>query len=193
MCRLSASEFPDPFYRVQLRAIGGHVLQHKPLPASFTPESMETRMVVFDVVDDQHNPATGMRTDLAQMLEKREERLSIKPAFLPAVSKLSVSQSNRSEITDAFAGRVVQHHRVFDFRRNPHATPRPVLFESDFVQGPQIDSSISPKAVQFFYIPPVPHHWRGLSLAGACASESRNAERVVGTASLQGRYPIAAR
>lgn len=190
MSSFSSRDLPNPLNGIEFRAVGRHELQRKSLMASQSPFSMKLRMVVSDVVDDQHNPPARVRADLAQVFEKAEKCLSVELVCFSAIDELAISDSHCSEISHALSCRMMEYNRVFHIFRNPHAAPGSMLFEPDLVQGPDIDPFILQKSQQFFYIPPAGRDQRAQFSVEACGVENRVAGKGADTAERQGRCPI---
>jgi len=192
MRRLPPSQFPDPFNRVELRAIGRHELQSKAFPALVPPFSVQAGMMVSDVVQNQHDPAPGMAGEPPELFQKREELIGVEPIYLTAIHELSVPDANGTKVADALPGRMVQQDGVLDLRRNPHPTGRAVLLEPDLIEGPEIHRVVPGQGAQFFYMPPAERDRHGPSSAGACAAGTPTGETAADTAGPPGRCPIAA-
>lgn len=190
MSSFSPRDLPNPLDGVEFRAAGRHELQRKSLMTVQSPFSMKLSMVVSDVVDDQHNPPSRVRTDLAQVFEEAKECLPIELVCFSAIDELAISDSHCSEISHALSCWMMENNRVFHIFRNPHAASGSMLFESDLVQGPDIDPLILQKSQQFFYIPPAGRDQRAQFSVEVCGVENRVAGKGAGTAERQGRYPI---
>ena len=190
MSSFSPRDFPNPLNGIEFRAVGRHKLQRKFLMAIQSPFSMKLSVVVSDVVDDQHNPPSRVRTDLAQVFEEAKECLPIELVCFSAIDELAISDSHCSEISHALSCRMMEYNWVFHIFRNPHAAPGSMLLEPDLVQGPDIDSFILQKSQQFFYIPPAGRDQRAQFSIEACGVENRVAGKGADTAERQGRCPI---
>lgn len=190
MSSFSPRDLPNPLDGVEFRAVGRHELQRKSLMTVQSPFSMKLSMVVSDVVDDQHNPPSRVRTDLAQVFEEAKECLPVELVCFSAIDELAISDSHCSEISHALSCWMMENNRVFHIFRNPHAASGSMLFESDLVQGPDIDPLILQKSQQFFYIPPAGRDQRAQFSVEVCGVENRVAGKGAGTAERQARYPI---
>lgn len=190
MSSFSPRDLPNPLDGFEFRAVGRHELQRKSLMTVQSPFSMKLSMVVSDVVDDQHNPPSRVRTDLAQVFEEAKECLPVELVCFSAIDELAISDSHCSEISHALSCWMMENNRVFHIFRNPHAASGSMLFESDLVQGPDIDPLILQKSQQFFYIPPAGRDQRAQFSVEVCGVENRVAGKGAGTAERQGRYPI---
>lgn len=190
MSSFSPRDLPNSLDGVEFRAIGRHELQCKSPMAVQPPFSMKLSMVVSDVVDDQYNPPSRVRADLAQVFEEAEKCLPIELVRFSAIDELAIPDSHCSEISYALSCRMVKDDRVFHFFRNPHAAPGSMLFEPDLVQSPYVDLLILQESQQFFYIPPAGRDQRALFSVEACGVENRVAGKGAGTDERQGRCPI---
>jgi len=190
MSSFSSRDLPNPLNGIEFRTVGRHELQRKSLMAAQPPFCMKLGMVVSDVVDDQHNPPSRVRADLAQVFEEAKECLPIELVCFSAIDELAISDSHCSEISHALSCRMMEYNRVFHIFRNPHAASGSMLFESDLVQSPDIDPLILLKSQQFFYIPPVGRDQRAQFSVEACGVENRVAGKGADTAELPGRRPI---
>ena len=138
MSCLPPSQFPGPFNRVELRALGRLELQSKAFSALVPPFSVQAGMMVSDVVQNQHDPTPGMAGEPPELFQKREERLGVEALDLTAIHELTVPDANGAKVADALPGRMVQQNGVLDLRRNPHSTGRAVLLVPDLIEGPEI-------------------------------------------------------
>lgn len=153
----AASQLPDPFDRIEFRAVRWHEFQGQMLSTLFPPMEMQLGMMIFDVVEDQDNMAPSMTTGSSHLLEKGEERLPIEAFFFPAVDELAVPDAHSAKVADSFAGGMMQKNRIGDFRRNPHPAGRAMLFKTDLVHSPHVESIIMRQIMDFFYmLPAVP-------------------------------------
>ena len=85
-----------------------------------------------------------------EVLQERPEADGIESVLLAAIEEAAVAESNGAEVADAAAGRVVEHHGVFDLGRYPHATARSILLEMHFVRGPEVHRGIATHLLEFF-------------------------------------------
>jgi hypothetical protein len=95
-----------------------------------------------------------MTTALSQLLEKGEERLPVEAFFFPEVYELAVPDANSAKVADSFAGGMMQKDRISDFRRNPHPAGRTMLFKTDLVHSPYVESIIMRQIMNVFYMLP---------------------------------------
>ena len=123
----TASQLPDPFDRIEFRAVRWHECQGQAISTLFPPMEMQFGMMISDVVEDQDNMAPSMTTDSSHFLEKGEKRFSVKAFFFPAIDELSVPDAHSAKVADSFAGGMMQKNRIGDFRRNPHPAGRTCL------------------------------------------------------------------
>jgi len=126
----AASQLPDPFNRIEFRAVRRHEFQSQMRSTLFPPMEMQLGMI-FDVVEHQDNMASGVTADSSHLLEKGEECLPVEAFFFPAVYEFAVPDAYSAKIADSFAGGMMQKNRIGDFRRNPHPTCRAMLFKTD--------------------------------------------------------------
>ena len=63
-------EFPDALDGVQLRAVGGEVIEGEALRVSLPPLPMKAWMIVFGVVGNDHDVSFGTSAGRLQVLEK---------------------------------------------------------------------------------------------------------------------------
>jgi len=135
-------EVPDALQGVQLRAVGGEVIEREAIRAPLPPIPVKACMVVFCVVGDDHDASSGSGAGRLQVLEKLPAGDGVELIRLAPKEELAIAQADGTEIPDAAPGGIMKKHRVFGFRRDPHATARTVLLKVHFVHGPKIDSGI---------------------------------------------------
>lgn len=116
---------------------------------------MQLGMMIFDVIEDQDNMAPSMTTDSSHLLEKGEKRLPVEAFFFPVVYELAVPDANSAKVADSFAGGMMQKNRIDDFRRNPDPAGRTMLFKTDLVHSPHVESIVMRQIMDFFYMLPV--------------------------------------
>lgn len=73
MSSFSPRDLPNSLDGIEFRTVGWHELQRKSLIATQSPFCMKLGMVVSDVVDDQHNPPSRVRANLAQLFEEAKK------------------------------------------------------------------------------------------------------------------------
>ena len=153
----AASQLPDPFDRIELRAVWWHEFQGQMLATLFPPMEVQFGMMIFDVVEDQDNMAPSMTTDSSHLLEKGKERLPVEAFLFPAVYEFAVPDAHSAKVADSFAGGMMQENRIGDFRWNPHSAGRTMLFKTDLVHSPHVEAIIIRQIMDFFYmLPAVP-------------------------------------
>jgi hypothetical protein len=150
----TASQLPNPFDGVEFGAVRWHEFQGQTLSTFFPPVEMQLGMMIFDVVEDQDNMAPSMTTDSSHLLEKGEKRLPIEAFFFLAVYELAVPDTHSAKVADPFVGGMMQKNRIGDFRRNPHPAGRTMLFKTDLVYSPHVESIVMRQIMDFFYMMP---------------------------------------
>ena len=185
----AAGQLPDPFDRIEFRAVRRHEFQGQMCPTLFPPMEMQPGVMIFDVVEDQDHMASGVTADSSHLLEKGEEGLPVEAFFFPAVYEFAVPDAYRAKIADSFAGGMMQKNRIGDFRRNPHPTGRAMLFKTDFVHSPYIVSIIMRQVMDFFYrLSAVPDR-HAPSSDEACETGTPDPETGAGIAERQAKSP----
>jgi hypothetical protein len=187
-----ASKLPDPFNRIEFGAIRWHEFQCQMPSAFFSPFEMQLRMMIFDVVKDQYNVPTSVAAGSSYLLEKGEERLPIETFYLPTIDEFAVPDTHSSKVADASTDRMMQKNGIGNFRRNPHSASGTMLFEPDFVHGPQVDSMIMHQFIKFFYMLPAVPDQHATSSDEVYETGTPYLEIVVDTAEYQGKPHIAA-
>lgn len=187
-----ASKLPNPFNGIEFGAIRWHEFQCQMPPALFSPFEMQPGMMIFDVVKDQDNVPASVAAGSSYLFEKGEERLPIEAFFLPAVDEFAVTDTHSSKVADAFTGRMMQKNGIGNLRRNPHSASRTMLFKSDFVHSPQVDSPVMHQFIKFFYMLPAVPDQHATSSDEVCETETPDLEIVADTAEYQGKPRIAA-
>jgi hypothetical protein len=153
----AASQLPNPFDRIEFRAIRWHEFQVQMLSTLYPPIEMKFGMMIFDIVEDQDNMAPSMTTDSSHLLEKGEERFPVETFFFPAIDELAIPDTNSAKVADSFAGGMMQKNGIGNFRRNPHPAGRTMLFKTDLVHSPHVESVVMRQIMDFFYmLPAVP-------------------------------------
>ena len=135
-------EFPDALDGVQLRAVGGEVIESEAIRVPLPPFPVKACMVVFRVVDDDHDASSGSGAGRLQVLEKLPAGEGVELIRLAPKEELAIAQADGTEVPDTAPGGIMKEHRVLGFRRDPHAAARTVLLKVHFVHGPKIDSGI---------------------------------------------------
>lgn len=185
----TASQLPNPFDRIKFRAIRWHEFQGQMLSTFFPPMEMQLGMMIFDIVEDQDNMAPSMTTDASHLLEKGEERFPIEAFFFPAVYELAIPDANSAKVADSFSGGVMQKNRIGNFRRNPHPAGRTMLFKTDLVYSPHIDSIVMRQIMDFFYMLPAVPDQHVPSSDEAYETETPDPETDAGIAERQEKPP----
>ena len=66
---LAAGELPDAFGRIEFGAVGRQELQREAGLGLFAPPLVDAAMVIGGIVEEDSDPAAGVRADLPQLLE----------------------------------------------------------------------------------------------------------------------------
>jgi hypothetical protein len=111
---------------------------------------MKTGVGILGVIGNDNDTAAGSDTGASQITKKAEEGGPIEPVLFPTEYEAAIAQSDRTEISHALARGRMQQDRIFDFRRDPHSTTRPVLLKMHFVCGPQVDGAVAHQFLEFF-------------------------------------------
>jgi hypothetical protein len=138
----AACEFPDALDGIQLRAISWEEVEREALGVFLPPFSVESRVVVFRVVGNDHDASFGSGAGRLQVLEKLPAGDGVELIRLAPKEELAIAQADGAEIPDTAPGGIMKEHRVLGFRGDPHAAARTVLLKVHFVHGPKIDSGI---------------------------------------------------
>ena len=186
----TTSQFPNSFDRIEFRAVRRHEFQCKALSTFFPPIKMQPGMVVFDIVEDYNNVAIGMTTDTPQLLEKGKESHAVETFPFLRVDELAIPDANSAKIADSLAGGMMQENRIGDFRRNPHSAGGTMLLKPNLIYGPDVESIIMRKIMEFFYMLPAVRDWRAPSLDEVYENGTPGPETNVGIAERQAKLPI---
>lgn len=76
------------------------------------------------------------------MPQEFPEGLSVKSFGLATEHQSAVPEADRSEVSHAFSRRVMKYDWVLILWWNPHAAPRSLLLEMDFIERPEIHGLI---------------------------------------------------
>jgi len=136
------SEFPDALDGVQLRAVGGEVIEREASGMLLPPLPVQACVMVSRVVGNDYDASSASGTGRPQVPEKVPAGSGVELIRLAPKEKLAIAQADGAEIPDAAPGGMVKQHRVLGFRRNPHPAARTVLLKVHFVHGPKIDRGV---------------------------------------------------
>ena len=109
--------------------------------------------MILRIVDNNDHLFSASKALVPQLLEKLPAALSVEFLLFASVNKFSVTQSQGSEIPDAFACGRVPQDRFFDLRWNPHSAPRTVLLKVNLIQSPEVHVRLNGQLSKFFYAP----------------------------------------
>ena len=137
-----------------------------------SPIQMVLGMVISGIVDNDGRMSTASRTDLPEMSKKHMERHG-ELFLLPSEDPFPIPQSDRPEVSDTLADRMVPQHRIDILRGHPHPTTRPILLKMNFIGRPEIQSWIGGEPPEFFYIPPEGQDRPGRSETAVSVNESQ--------------------
>jgi hypothetical protein len=143
-------QFPDPLDRIQFWTVGWQEVQREARSLFVSPGLVESRFVIVGVVADNYYAALTSHAGSRQDFEKCQESLGVESTGLLAIDKLSVAQPNGPKVTNAFAGGMVEQNGILDFRRHPHPAAGTVLLKMNFVQRPQVHSTVPYQFLKFF-------------------------------------------
>src|SRR6267142_5760512 len=146
-----AGQFPYPLDRVEVGAVRRQERQAKVGLLLLPPLSVQGGVMVFGVIYDHYHAPPIAAAGLAHLPEKRPSGLRIERLGFLREEELPITNPHRAEISHTFARRMMQQHRVLDFRRDPHSAARTVLLEMHLIHGPQINRLVVYERVQFFY------------------------------------------
>jgi len=144
------SQFPDPFNRIQIRTVRRQVTHPKIGLLLGPPLGVKLGVVILGVIRDHHHLATGPAATLAQLTKKAPGGHGIKAGGFAREEKLSIAQTDGTEVTDALARGMVKDHRVIHLVSNPHAGAGAVLLKMNFIDCPQINALIPCQGAEFF-------------------------------------------
>lgn len=88
-----------------------------------------------------------------------------------------------------FSGGMMQKNRIDDFRRNPHPAGRSMLFKTDLVHTPHVESIIMRQIMKFFYMLHAAPDRHGPSSDEACETGTPDPETGAGIAERQAKPP----
>ena len=135
----ATQELPDPFNGVEFGAVRGKKEQDEPRFLFEPPRAVEVGVVVFGVVDDDDDTATGAAGDAPKPAEIVPAGLGVEVAFRLGSAELPVTEADSTEVTYRLAGRSVMADRIRYFRGNPHLAAAAVLLEMNLIHRPKID------------------------------------------------------
>jgi len=133
----AARELPNPFNRVQFRAVGRKKVEPQSIAMFSEPWPQLFGMMPAGVINDD-NHFSSFSAMAYELRQKTLERLSIK-RFLQTRNKPPIVYTNSTKDTDAFACRCMQDNRINSFWRYPHDVSRSVLLEVAFIFRPDIN------------------------------------------------------
>jgi hypothetical protein len=181
----ATNQLPDPLYRVQVRTVWRQEQKPESRFLGEPPVFVHGGVVVFCVVNNDSDPTPRSGAGGVQAPKERPRRHCIKFPFLPGKAKFAITQANRSKVSHAFSGGVVEKNGIFHFRGNPHGAPGAMLLKMDFINCPDVITRAN-EPLQFFYMPSGPRGRHGRSKASAFACETRVGGKAAGTAALSG-------
>jgi len=127
MCEVSIVQasatcnFPDALDGVQLRAVGGEVVEREARRTPLPPLPVKACMVVFRVVGNDHDASSGSGAGRLEVLEKLPAGEGLELVRLALKEELAIAQADGAEVPDTAPGGTMKEHRVLGFRRDPHA------------------------------------------------------------------------
>jgi hypothetical protein len=143
-------QFPNSLNRVQFRTVRREEIQSELRLLLLPPREMEPGSVVWGVVADQDHAAPGLGRGFAEVSQEFPERFPVKPFCLAAEEESAVTKANRSKVPHTLSRGMMKHHRVLIFWRDPHAAPRSLLLEMDFIHRPQVHTFVFQVSSKFF-------------------------------------------
>lgn len=150
MQAISTQKLPHSLYGIQVRTVGWQKVEQEMLGMIFPPLLVKFGMMITGIVRDQYHFAPCRVAFFKKQLHIVVKAFGIKLLGLPLVHKHAIPQPHSSKIPHAFSARKMSKDRVFDLRRDPHQTSRPVLLEMDLIQRPEIDPLITAQDSEFF-------------------------------------------
>lgn len=186
----AAGQLPDALYGVELRTIRRQEVELEAFGfgALLSPWLVENRVMISDVVDNERDAPTTLGCDGPPLFQEGMEGHGIEAVGFPSENEFAVSQANGPEVSHTPTTGVMQQNGLTILRRDPHAAPRSVLLEMDFIGCPEIDVLVGGQLAEFFYMPAGVPGPRGRSSAVACVVGSLTCEKSSGTAAPQDRY-----
>jgi len=150
MKTVPARELPDPLDRVEVRAVGGKIIQTKAGVVFHAPVRMKLGVMVLRVVDDEDRSPIGGRADGLEVPHKVMECQGVEPVPFPAIHERPVPYPYGAEVSHTFSPGVVKQHGILRFRGNPHPASGSVLLEVHLVDRPQIYRLVAHHRSEFF-------------------------------------------
>lgn len=135
-------EFSNALDRIQLRAVGGQVIEREVIGVRLPPLPVKARVMVFRVVGNDHDASSTSGAGRPQVLEKVPAPHGIELLRLAPEEELAIAQADGAPIPDAAPRGIMEEHRVLGFRRHPHPATRTVLLKMHFVHGPKINRGV---------------------------------------------------
>ena len=142
-------QLPNPFDRIEFRAVGRQKMQGEVANHCASPSFMKVGMVIASIVDDDHHFPAWTAVALQFPVEV-PAGAGVKRAIGPGHDQFAVLEAHGAEKADALSRRSMQTNRIVHFGRHPHAAARAVLLKVNFIHGPQINVVPSRQCAEFF-------------------------------------------
>ena len=144
-------QFPDSLDWIQIRAIRRQVTQGEFRALLRPPIGVKLGMVIPGVIRNHDHSAFGSAAALTQFTKKAPGGHCIEAGEFAAEEKLTVTQTDGSEVANALASRMVENDRVVHLGWNPHSGTGAVLLKMNFIDSPQINRRVPRQYAEFFY------------------------------------------
>jgi len=116
----AAQKLPDALDGIEFWAVRRKEQQGKAGLLFEAPLAVQVGMVVFCVVGDDDDAASGPAGDASKLAQIVPAGLGVEVAFRLRGAKLPIADADGPEVADRLAGRRVKANRVLDLRGNPH-------------------------------------------------------------------------
>ena len=143
-------QFPNPFNRIEIRAVGRKKIELEPKAMLVKPRLKNSRMVMPGVVcNDDHLPIRAGMTN-------KDPQKSLECLGVECLGRLGdqapVGRADGPVHRHRLAGRRMIEDGIGVFRGNPHDAPGPVLLKMASIGEPQIKVISSGQSSEFFYM-----------------------------------------
>ena len=150
MSAKSPDQFPHPFYRIEIGAVGWQEIKANAIMMFIQPWFESLCMMPTSIVEN-NNHEMILASMTKKLLEKHEKGGSIE-FFIQVSNQASVKVTDSSKNTDALARWGVKHDWIDVFRWYPHGASGAVLLKMAFIFIPEVNAGILGDSMEFFYM-----------------------------------------
>jgi hypothetical protein len=135
----ATGQLPDTLDGIEVWTVRRQKQERKSSVGFLPPRRKKPCVMKSGVIQNDDDLFAGSAANSPKLFDECRKRDGIERIEGLRGYKLSVSNSDRAEITNRFSVRKMNHFGVFFFGRNPHLATRSVLIKMRFIQGPDID------------------------------------------------------